>query len=248
MQMNISNVVENRDMLLEQVRALQKSLEDDDHDEISNLMEQLSHSHEDKLFQELGKLTRDLHEALGAFRSDERLANIADGEITDAKERLNYVIEMTDKAATSTLGAIEEIQPMCDKLGNRSGSLLVDLQRFLDREMERGEFNEFCRELTDFLPTVGARSTDINSKLSEVLMAQSFQDLSGQLIRKVILLVEEVETGLVDMIRISGQGQLSSADDTDAMKLDGPQVPALQSAEAVSGQDEVDDLLSSLGF
>jgi chemotaxis protein CheZ len=86
-------------------------------------------------------------------------------------------------------------------------------------------------------------------------MAQDFQDLTGQIIGRVINLVSDVEDSLVEIIKIGGNRLSKSSPQKkeeekkeEAVALDGPQVPGLESTTAVSGQDEVDDLLSSLGF
>jgi chemotaxis protein CheZ len=84
-------------------------------------------------------------------------------------------------------------------------------------------------------------------------MAQSFQDLTGQIIKRVITLVDDVEASLVNLVKLSSsQIAESSSDDSkqksDKSKLEGPQIPGKETDGAVSGQDEVDDLLSSLGF
>jgi chemotaxis protein CheZ len=231
------------DLRLPKVRRLLLCLEQGDAEGADQLVGELARVHEQEMFQEVGRLTRELHQALVAFRSDSRLAQLADGEITDAKERLSYVIEMTEKAATCTLAAVENARPLCEAMRNAATPLREQLLRFLGRRMEVEEFRAFCRELDEFLALVHRNSADVAARLSEVLMAQTFQDLSGQLIRRVIQLVEDVEQGLVNLVRVSGQRQRP-----DAAALDGPQVPALRGADAVCGQDEVDDLLSSLGF
>lgn len=88
-------------------------------------------------------------------------------------------------------------------------------------------------------------------------MAQDYQDLTGQIIRRVIALVEEVEGNLVQLVRISGQRivddpQRSERKQSEAsermQKGEGPSIPGGDNEGVVSGQDEVDDLLSSLGF
>jgi chemotaxis protein CheZ len=94
---------------------------------------------------------------------------------------------------------------------------------------------------------------DINGKLNAVMLAQDYQDLTGQIIRRVITLVQEVEDKLVGLIRISGQERLQKPADSEAaqaamMRGLGPQVPGTASVDTVSGQDDVDELLSSLGF
>ena len=116
---------------------------------------------------------------------------------------------------------------------------------------------ELSKELDRFLLDVSGDSKSLNSSLSDVLMAQDFQDLTGQIIRRVITLVQDVEEGLVDLIRISSGGIASTRPDKDKeekqegerdIKAEGPQVPGQKTSDYVQGQDDVDDLLSSLGF
>jgi chemotaxis protein CheZ len=234
---------------IEQVREILRCMECGDEEAARELLSNLAHARDGEIYHELGKLTRELHDALTAFRSDSRLVQLADGEITDAKERLNYVIKMTEQAASCTLNLVEEAMPLCEQMHRRAGTLRAALHRFMQREMGVEDFRSFCRELDEFLPWIEESSTGINGRLSEVTMAQTFQDLTGQMIKKVITLVEEVEDNLVNMIRLSGQrqGQPLPAKPR-AGELQGPQIPGRVTADAVSGQDEVDDLLSSLGF
>lgn len=231
---------------LERARALLGHLEAGNDAEAERLLDEWAGVRESELFRELGKLTRDLHEALNAFRLDARLADIAAVDIPDAKDRLRYVITMTEQSASRTLGAIETCRPLCDELRARGDALARDWQRFLRREMQAAEFRELTRRLAEFLPWVVEGAGRMKGDLSEVLMAQGFQDLTGQIIKRVIALVEEVERNLVNLIRLTG----SKSGDAQAKAgaLEGPQVPGRQSADAVSGQDEVDELLSSLGF
>jgi chemotaxis protein CheZ len=97
---------------------------------------------------------------------------------------------------------------------------------------------------------VASHSGQIRADLSEVLMAQDFQDLTGQVIQKVITLVQEVEEKLVQLIRITSSSEALPAREPKprGIEAEGPQMKSQQGADTVSGQDEVDDLLSSLGF
>ena len=89
----------------------------------------------------------------------------------------------------------------------------------------------------------------MHASLSEVLMAQDYQDLTGQIIRKVITLVQNVEQKLVKLVRITGNKLDDSKGATDDKKeLSGPAIPGLDQGDQVTNQDDVDDLLSSLGF
>ena len=246
MDMNAHAGVDDRRLAL--AKELVQSLEGGDGPGSGRILDELTKLRESELFQELGKLTRELHEALNAFRYDDRLNNLVSVDIPDAKERLNYVISMTEQAASRTLSAVEESRPVCGALVSRAASLQQEWQRFMRREMEAAEFRDLCKRLLEFLSWIGASVPRVDADLSEVLMAQGFQDLTGQIIRRVITLVEDVEHNLVNLVRLSGQKMSSVAPASDAEKLDGPQVPGKTGADAVSGQDEVDSLLSSLGF
>jgi chemotaxis protein CheZ len=239
------------DPRLEQARALVAHLEAGDETGAERCLDALTRLRETQLFQELGKLTRQLHEALNAFRFDERLAAIAAVEIPDAKERLHYVVQMTEQAASRTLAVVEQIRPRCQVLRQEAESLAQAWQRFLRREMSLEDFRALAARLREFLSLVTDSSAQAHDGLGEVLMAQSFQDLTGQIIKRVIQLVEELEQNLVNLIRLCGQGGARERQPGAAATgetLHGPQIPGRAAADAVSSQDEVDDLLSSLGF
>ncbi|MGE0081060.1 MAG: protein phosphatase CheZ [Thiohalomonadaceae bacterium] len=216
----------------------------------ARLLDELVHLREDSLFRELGKLTRDFHESLNNFRLDARLADIAQNEIPDARDRLSYVISMTEQAANRTLTAIEDSLPTCEALESRAGALREQWARFMRRELDAQAFRELSRDLEAFLGSTGEDLPRVRANLQDVLMAQGFQDLTGQIIRRVITLVEELERNLVELVRISGQNLVQPAKEekaTSGSGVHGPAVPGLDTG-TVSGQDEVDDLLSSLGF
>ncbi|MFP4647692.1 MAG: protein phosphatase CheZ [Halorhodospira sp.] len=247
-------------------RAAQQLLE---HVEAGNVdgaqgvIDDLTHLRETELFRELGTLTRELHEAIKAFNYDDRLADITAQEIPDARERLNYVITMTEQAAHRTLTVIEGSAPLAQELAEESKRLAERWSAFQRRELNVEEFRVLSRELDAFLGRVQASSQHISNQLNDALMAQDYQDLTGQIIRKVIALVEEVESNLVELVRLSGQrieergAQQRTSEDAEAeaeaagermRRGEGPAMPGQGGDEVVSSQDEVDDLLSSLGF
>jgi len=232
-------------------RALLAHIESGNHTEADRVLDELTRLRETALFQELGKLTRDLHDALNAFRLDTRLSDLTTVDIPDAKERLHYVISMTDQAANRTLSAIEESTPICEQLRERAGQLHASWERFMRRDMQAEEFRALARQMHEFLPWVEGSAQTVQHNISEILMAQSFQDLTGQIIKRVIGLVEEVEQNLVNLIRLSGQKaphdpNAAAAERKDV--LEGPQIAGKESSDAVTNQDDVDALLSSLGF
>lgn len=241
---------------LTQARLLVQQIEDGKDVEAKQTLEDLAKMRESDLFQELGKLTRELHDTLGNFRLDSRITAFAEQDIPDAKERLNYVITMTEQAADKTLTAVEESIPVSEGLQKRSGELHGQWERFRNRDMSADEFRELSRELDEFFPKIRDDAQILQSNLSQVLMAQDFQDLTGQIIRRVITLVQDVEQSLVDLIRISGRAMLPAEKQPEAktkknIKAEGPAVPGVDDTEeaaVLQGQDDVDDLLSSLGF
>lgn len=234
---------------LQIARDLVTSLEAGDDGKADELVELMSRNREASLFMEVGRLTRELHEALKNFQLDGKIAGIAQHEIPDAKQRLNFVIQKTEEAANRTLNAVETLLPISEKLGDAAASFASDWSRFTRREMDMSEFKALSGRLTQFLEQIKTDSATLHSSLSEVLMAQDFQDLTGQVIRRVITMVTEVENNLVRLIRCAGAGAGRTDDSGSALQAEGPEVKGTAgTGQRVNGQDEVDDLLSSLGF
>ena len=250
--------VEN-ESLLDNARALVNELESGNQTQAEKIIEQLGRMREQSLFQELGKMTRQLHDAINSFVVDDRMQSLAESDIPDAKARLNHVIEMTESSANRTLSAVESALPVSEDLKLRANTLHEKWDRFRNKEMDVNEFRAMSKEIDEFL-TITTQSTEsIHNGLSDIMMAQDFQDLTGQILRRVITLVQEVEDNLVELVRLSGGVESEpksevkavgkAKDNNDMMQGVGPAVPGVEAGgESVSGQDEVDDLLSSLGF
>ncbi len=235
---------------IDRVRTLAQTIDSGNTDEAARLLDELTSLREKTLFQELGRLTREFHEALQSFRLDSRIASLAAQDFPDARERLNYVVSMTAQSANRTMTAVEESMPLCDSLEERATGLKQEWSRFTQRKMSADEFRDLSRRLGEFLDGVNDDAPRLRANLQEVLMAQDFQDLTGQIIHRVVQLVDEVESNLVELIRISGQGLVAERQDEqpeDRIAASGPPVPGVDTG-TVAGQDEVDDLLSSLGF
>lgn len=237
-------------------RKLVEELEAGNSGQARDLLEDLARYRESDLFTEMGKLTRELHDSIRNFKLDSRIVTLAEEEIPDAKERLSYVITMTEQAAHRTLTAVEVSIPLAEKIKKQSDELSEKWHRFRNRDLSVEEFRELSTELDQFLPEVSSDSKSLNSSLSDVMMAQDYQDLTGQIIRQVITMVQDVEEGLVDLIRISSKSRPAAqkqdkpevADGERDIEAEGPQVPSKKTEAYVQGQDDVDDLLSSLGF
>ncbi|MDO8826900.1 protein phosphatase CheZ [Methylophaga sp.] len=239
----------NKTEQLEAARALINAIEQDDDDRIKTELMALTNARESALFQQIGKLTRELHEALNNFKVDARLVDLTHHDMPDTRDRLNYVIQTTEEAAHKTLGYIDKTLPLANELKQTAAKLNESWQRFRNREMSATEFRDLSREIEAYLPVVTMHAGEIHNNLSEMTLAQGFQDLTGQVLRQVIGLVEEVETNLVKLVKVAGQPQQSGETKVvDPLKAEGPQINAKNKPNVVNNQDDVDDLLSSLGF
>jgi len=192
------------------------------------------------LFGELRKLTSDLQAALDRFRLDPRLLTLAEKEVPDARHRLDHVLKLTDEAAHRTMDLVEKSAPLADRTAREAADIVELWKRFRSRTIA----------VEDFQRMVARGDMDqVRSNLSEVLLAQGFQDLSGQIIRGVMKLVSELEIALADLIRLSNAGQRSMKPlSEDTRRGFGPAIPGVDNGPAVSGQQDVDALLSGLGM
>jgi chemotaxis protein CheZ len=161
---------------------------------------------------------------------------------------------MTEDSAHKTLNAVDQSLPIAEELQQRATELHDKWSRFRQKNMVLDEFRALVPEIDSFLELTTHHAGTLNANLSEVMMAQGFQDLTGQIIRRVINLVTEVEDNLVHLVRISGQHFMDTAPESEDEEKDmskgyGPQVPGVDAGtEVVNSQDDVDELLSSLGF
>jgi chemotaxis protein CheZ len=233
---------------LEKAEALVAALRGGEEQLADQLINELSEDNNPDLFLEVGRLTRELHEAINGFLLDDRLSDLTRVEIPDAKERLNYVITMTQQSADRTLTAVEESLPLVEIMEKDAARLLEEWNKLRARLLQKNDFVELSNALVSFLEKTQQDSSALHGNLSNVLMAQDFQDLTGQIIRKVIALVRDVEEKLVMLVRITGGKMEKKNKDTDPAELAGPAIPGVDEGNQVTSQDDVDDLLSSLGF
>jgi chemotaxis protein CheZ len=237
--------------LLDTARALVSAIEAGDEAETQTQLTAITQIQQNNLFHEVGKLTRELHDALNNFNVDSRLVDLTQNDMPDTRDRLNFVIETTEAAAHKTLTYIEETLPLASQLKQTADDIEQSWHRFRMREMNADEFRALSKEIEAYLPSVKSNTEQIHKNLSDMTLAQGFQDITGQVIRQVITLVEEVEGNLVRLVKIAGADQKEVKKDdvvVDPIKAEGPQINAKDKENVVNDQDEVDDLLSSLGF
>lgn len=237
---------------LEQAKSLVEFLETDQQEKADALVAEIQNPINSELFAEIGKLTRQLHDSLTNFQLDSRLSDLATADIPDAKERLNYVITRTEEAANKTMDAVESIFPVVDNIAEQVRAVNPAWAKLMNNEIDLKEFKHLCGDIDTLLLTTGKETAHIHSLMTDVLMAQDFQDLTGQVIRKVIDLVREVEESLINMLTAFGiSSERSQAESTPKVGenlVEGPIVNKENRDDVVEDQDDVDDLLSSLGF
>ncbi|MCW8996309.1 MAG: protein phosphatase CheZ [Psychromonas sp.] len=207
---------------------------------------------QEAMFDQVGELTRELHDALVSFQNDTRLIDMAGQELPDAQERLNYVIEMTDNAANKTMDAVDTCLPITDNLISELEAVMPNWQKLMRRDLLLGEFKTLCHQLDAMIKESTNSALTLRASLTDILMAQDFQDLTGQMIRRVITLVQEIESKLVSILTVCHSDDIKAEPAKNKTKksiaAEGPILHAEARDDVVNGQDDVDDLLSSLGF
>lgn len=243
-------------------RQLIDSLERGEFAEAADLINRLSQLRDRGLYSQVGKLTRELHSAIVKLEIDARAEHDEPSQISDATDRLSYVVEMTEKAANRTMDLVEECAPLVNYVSYEAQSLAVDWQRFMRREMNADQFRDLTRRIDQFLMRSLQNGDQLSEHLRNIMLAQDFQDLTGQVIKRVTQLITDVESNLLGLVLMASQidryagiqhdHEALRAEQQNSKKApsngEGPQMHADKREDVVSGQDDVDDLLSSLGF
>lgn len=201
-------------------------------------------------FARLGAITREMHEALAVIGGNQ-LHSIVE-EIPNARDRLAYVGKMTEDAANKVLTLVEAAKPECDDLATRGVALGESLNRLaaapdMSVEKARGLMvvcGKFAQNTAKFAEGQGA-------VLSDIMMAQDFQDLSGQVIKKVIDIITRTEMQLVQLLidsSPSAPAAVAKPEHAEPVTVDNHVLEGPQTADSALKQDDVDDLLASLGF
>ncbi len=211
------------------------------------LREAAAHDNTD-LVAELRDLTSHLRDALERFRLDARVADLAEKEMPDARQRLNHVLTLTDQAAHRTLDLVEQSGPPAARTAREAAALTEPWTRFRNGRITVAEYQELLQRMDGFLVSAQQDSEVVRSNLAEVLLAQGYQDLSGQIIRGVMKLVSEVETTLGELGRISrAVAAIAPGEVPDPGRGFGPAVPGVNTGGTIiQAQDDVDALFSGM--
>jgi len=204
--------------------------------------------------QRLGILTRQLHDSLQGLGLAEKVKTWA-GELPDAKSRLTYIARLTGEAAEKVLNNVDQAKAHHDHIAaetRRIGELIV---KDPVSAVAKGHVMNFIHDVED-------ATQQIDTNLTNIMMAQDFHDLTGQVISKVVTLAANIEAQLLQLLIITApaepvskpvEASASPASPTTFVVhehpvLQGPVVNPEGNPDVVKGQSEVDDLLASLGF
>jgi chemotaxis protein CheZ len=254
------NFDSNIDAVGQEIRSLAENmLKELEHGDVSravSLVGELNQIRDRTLYNEIGRLTRALHEALKNLQ----IASVGSGsDITHTTDKLAYVLEMTDKSANRTMDLVDASMPLTEDIQQRATQLSGQWQKFLNKELQPAEFRVLSKDITSFLQDSASNSRKLHNQLSDIVLAQDFQDLTGQVIHKVAALAKDVESRLVQLVMMAGQvDKITGISHSDielerpttaehAIVAEGPQINKA-SENVMTSQDDVDDLLSSLGF
>ena len=198
---------------------------------------------EDGVFKEIGHLTRSLHDSLRELGVDKKLQNAA-STIPDTRDRLNYIANMTQAAAERVLNATEATQPVIDKIESGARKLSDDWQKLFDNKMDVEQFKQLAKQTHAYLNEVPKQTRQTSANLTEIMMAQDFQDLTGQVVKKVMEVTQNLEQQLLSLLVQTAPPTVK----VDPSLLNGPVINAEGRTDVVTSQAQVDELLESLGF
>ncbi|MFC7419219.1 protein phosphatase CheZ [Iodobacter arcticus] len=203
------------------------------------------------MFSHIGQLTRKLHDTLKELGLDKSLEKAAT-DIPDARDRLSYIATLTEQAADRTLNALDAAKPIQDKISDDAKALSGQWDKLLANQLSVDEFKALVEKTRSHLNETVKGSDQVSSKMLEIMMAQDFQDLTGQVIKKVLDMSKQMEAHLMDFLLLfSPQGTVRPDHpkvDDDASLLNGPVINPEGRTDVVANQGQVDDLLESLGF
>jgi len=188
----------------------------------------------------IGHVTRTLHNALRELGLSKKIEKAA-SSIPDARDRLNYVATLTEQAAERVLNATEAAQPLVEKMEVEAHYLSGQWQLLLEKKLDAEQFKSLAAQTHAFLQQVPKQTKATHAYLMEIMMAQDFQDLTGQVIKKIIEVTENVEQQLLALLVENAQPSVRG-------DLDGPVINPTGHKDILSNQRQVDDLLESLGF
>ena len=200
----------------------------------------------DEFMSRIGHMTRALHESLRGLGLD-KLIEKAASDIPDARDRLDYVARLSEQAAQKVLNATDAAGPLQDSVERSAGALQQSWQALLDNpHAAEADWRALAAHSVEAMQRTRTDAVQTKAYLMDIMMAQDFQDLTGQVITKVTTIAHNLEQQLVQMLVDFAPADVKR--DYGHGLMNGPQIHPTGNADVVSNQGQVDDLLDSLGF
>lgn len=200
----------------------------------------------DEMLARVGQITRTLHDSLRELGLD-KVVEKATQDIPDVRERLNYVARMTEQAAQRVLNATDAAIPLQERIDAGADEVLNGWNAALKAPFSEANYRDMATLTMQCLIDMRTDTSATKQQLLEIMMAQDFQDLTGQVIRKVTDLAHGLEQQLVQLLIDYAPTEMVKRDAGSSL-LNGPQINPVNKSDVVADQSQVDDLLDSLGF
>lgn len=201
---------------------------------------------QEAVFNRIGHMARLLHDTLGQLGYDKLLSQTVSA-LPDAKDRLAYVANLTEQAACRVLNATDIACPLVDDIENGARALGERWDKVFANQLGPQDFKALAVDTRAFLNgQLPEKTKGTHAQLTEIMMAQDFQDLTGQVIKKIVSLAQDLETGLMSVL-LEVLPDTKRTEEVNSL-MNGPVVNAEGRTDVVVNQEQVDDLLDSLGF
>lgn len=200
----------------------------------------------ERSFNRVGQIMRQLNDALRALGYDRLIERTAQS-MPDTRDRLAYIASLTEQAASRVLNATDVAMPLQESLSADARALGARWHALYANRLSVAEFRMLADDTVAYLDQrVPAHTAATGEQLMNIMMAQDFQDLTGQVIKKIVALAQDLETQLMAVLVDLLPEARRSAE--VASLLNGPAIGSPADGDAAVSQTQVDDLLSSLGF
>lgn len=200
------------------------------------------------VLQRIGVITRRLHDALRELGYDKALETAADS-LPDARARLAYIAKLTGESANKVLNTVDLAQATQEEMSQGADALKARWRGKTAQSLANPEGEELISETREYLGSLSMSTQLTSSHLTEIMMAQDFHDLTGQVIRKVVDLAQTLEEQLLALLLESTPPEKRArVAALDGSSLNGPVVQPEGRSDVVTNQSQVDDMLESLGF
>ena len=201
---------------------------------------------QEAVFNRIGQMARQLHDTLRELGYDKMLEATMSA-LPDAKDRLAYVANLTEQAACRVLNATDIANPLVESVEESAAALAGRWDKVFANELGVADFKQLAEETRAYLKQqVPEKMGATKTQLTEIMMAQDFQDLTGQVIKKIVALAQDLESGLMNVL-IEVVPEQRRTKGVDSL-MNGPVISAEGRSDVVVNQQQVDDLLGSLGF